>query len=224
MVLPAIAATAERFAAGAGRAVASASSKGAKISSVAQMKSQFQKNKKQQENGEQLNSALEQTTMASSPTQQFKQTMAMARRLNSSKTDAEDTEQESDHGDEQALKQAAIKKVIPRGVAFLANQIATALELSTAGTAFIFTWFIRLFSLGWLNVEMVYGRWIAKGKSKAVPPLDWAPIPMPIDKDAKILQAIVILADVFCIVLLLLVFALPIILLTALFGSISSIL
>jgi len=223
MVLPAIAATAGRVTASAGRTAVSGTAKNAAtIRSVSQMKSQFQKTQDQtQENDEQPDSAPEKTDTAASPTQQFKQAIASARRFSSSQS-KEQNEEESN--EEQELTQAAMKKVIPRGAAFVANHIATALELSTAGTAFIITWLIRFMSLGWLNVEMIYGRWIAKGKSKAIPPLSWAPIPMPIDKDAKILQVIIIMADVFCIVMVLLVFALPILLLTALFGSISSVL
>ena len=219
MALPAIAATAGRITASAGRTAVSGTAKNAAtIRSVSQMKSQFQKT---QSDSTLTDSPIEQTATSASPTQQFKQAIASARRFSSSQS-KEQNEEESN--EEQELTQAAMKKVIPRGAAFLANHIATALELSTAGTAFIITWLIRFMSLGWLNVEMIYGRWIAKGKSKAIPPLSWAPIPMPIDKDAKILQVIIIMADVFCIVMVLLVFALPILLLTALFGSISSVL
>ena len=219
MALPAIAATAGRLTASAGRTAVSGTAKNAAtIRSVSQMKSQFQKT---QSDSPLTDSSIEQTATSASPTQQFKQAIASARRFSSSQS-KEQNEEESN--EEQELTQAAMKKVIPRGAAFLANHIATALELSTAGTAFIITWLIRFMSLGWLNVEMIYGRWIAKGKSKAIPPLSWAPIPMPIDKDAKILQVIIIMADVFCIVMVLLVFALPILLLTALFGSISSVL
>jgi len=219
MALPAIAATAGRITASAGRTAVSGTAKNAAtIRSVSQMKSQFQKT---QSDSPLTDSSIEQTATSASPTQQFKQAIASARRFSSSQS-KEQNEEESN--EEQELTQAAMKKVIPRGAAFLANHIATALELSTAGTAFIITWLIRFMSLGWLNVEMIYGRWIAKGKSKAIPPLSWAPIPMPIDKDAKILQVIIIMADVFCIVMVLLVFALPILLLTALFGSISSVL
>jgi len=219
MALPAIAATAGRLTASAGRTAVSGTAKNAAtIRSVSQMKSQFQKT---QSDSTLTDSPIEQTATSASPTQQFKQAIASARRFSSSQS-KEQNEEESN--EEQELTQAAMKKVIPRGAAFLANHIATALELSTAGTAFIITWLIRFMSLGWLNVEMIYGRWIAKGKSKAIPPLSWAPIPMPIDKDAKILQVIIIMADVFCIVMVLLVFALPILLLTALFGSISSVL
>ncbi len=223
MALPAAAATAERTTTGAGRtAVSSTAKNAAPMRSVSQMKSEFQQGQNQtQENDEQQDSDTDQSSATASPTQQLKQAIASARKFSSSLSKP-DSEEES--GEEQALAQAAIKKVIPRGIAFVANHIATALELSTAGTAFIITWLIRFMSLGWLNVEMIYGRWIAKGKSKAIPPISWAPIPMPIDKDAKILQVIIIMADVFCITLVLLVFAMPIILLTALFGSISSVL
>jgi hypothetical protein len=223
MALPAIAATAGRVTASAGRTAVSASAKNAATTrSVSQMKSQFQQTRnKTQENDEQQDSDSEEANAVASPTQRFKQAIASARKFGSSQTKTEDDEESNE---EQELTQAAMKKVIPRGAAFVANHIATALELSTAGTAFIITWLIRFMSLGWLNVEMIYGRWIAKGKSKAIPPLSWAPIPMPIDKDAKILQVIIIMADVFCIVMVLLVFTLPILVLTALFDSISSIL
>ncbi|MBI4714217.1 hypothetical protein HY771_03475 [Candidatus Uhrbacteria bacterium] len=229
MPLPAIAVTAGRLAAGTGRAVASSSAKGAtgaaKVGSqTSQLKSQLQKARRQnQEQEPETNAqttAMTQAISAGSPTQQLKQAISMAR-TNLLKAGAGNGEAES--GDSQELVKIAAQRVIPRAIAFAANHIAGALELSTGGTAFVVTWLVRLITLGWLNVEMFYGRWIAKGKSKVIAPIAWDPFPMPIDKDANILQALVIIADIFCIILLILPFVLPIILFSAVVGGITSI-
>lgn len=54
---------------------------------------------------------------------------------------------------------------------------------------------IWLFTLGWLNLEMIYGTYFAKGKSRYIEPLSWDPIPMPIDKKAIILSGFIVAAD-----------------------------
>ena len=73
MALPAIAATAGRITASAGRTAVSGTAKNAAtIRSVSQMKSQFQKT---QSDSPLTDSSIEQTATSASPTQQFKQAL-----------------------------------------------------------------------------------------------------------------------------------------------------
>lgn len=229
MVLPAVAAVAGRVASTGTSSIASGASKGVAstikttrksgLSSTSQIKSQLQQARRQKTDEEtQPEPVIGQTFIATSPTSQWKQMMAMARILQTRQTSPETEDAEA-----QELARLAAQKVIPRATLFLANHVATALELSTAGTAFVVTWIARLITLGWLNVEMIYGRWIAKGKNKFIPPIAWDPIPMPIDKQATILQIIVILADIICIIMVLLPFILPILILGAIMESVTSV-
>jgi hypothetical protein len=223
MALPVIAAVAGRVAAtGASSAVATGA-KTAASSSMKQsaMKSRLLKSRVQTQATKSIQSQpINQSAGAVNQTQSFKQIMAMAR-SSAQKSGSEETNEQTN--EEQELAQAAAKKVMPRAIAFLANQIAATFELGTAGTAFVVTWIIRLLTLGWLNVEMIYGRWIAKGKSKAIPPVAWAPIPMPLDTEAKFLQVGIIMADIFCLIMLILPFVFPIILLAAIGTAIGGI-
>lgn len=104
----------------------------------------------------------------------------------------------------------AVKKLIPKIALFIANSLASALELGTAGIAIILTFFIRFITLGWYNVEMIYGGWITKGKHKFIGPLTWDPIPMPFKKNdggnALGPMLLVILADIFMIIVMFLPF------------------
>lgn len=230
MALPVIAAAAGRtVVAGASRAAASGATKAASgaakgatksaVSSTSQIKSQLQLARRQAQTEEpQSEPMMGQAITATSPTSQWKQMMAMARQLQ-----APQRQSEGEDAETQELAKLAAQRMMPRATMFLANHVASALELSTAGTAFVVTWIARLITLGWLNVEMIYGRWIAKGKDKFIAPIAWDPIPMPIDKQATILQVIVILADIFCIIMLLLPFILPIIILGAIVGGITSV-
>jgi hypothetical protein len=122
----------------------------------------------------------------------------------------------------QALKQATEEKVnektreefkktakaaVRRGAIFVVDLIAAALDLGSSGIAFLIDIFIYLFTLGWLDLEMVYGRWMRKGKDRFIAPISWAPIPMPLDKDAVILQVALVTANIaLCVAMLFLFF------------------
>lgn len=95
----------------------------------------------------------------------------------------------------EALKQTA-KATMRRGAIFVTNSIAAAFDLGSSGISFIINIVIYMFTLGWLNLEMIYGRYFMKGKSKYVGPISWAPIPMPVDKNAIILSGFVVAADI----------------------------
>jgi len=87
------------------------------------------------------------------------------------------------------------KAAFRRGLISVVNFVAAALDLSSVGITFIIDVCIYIFTLGWLNLEMIYGRWFVKGKSRYISPLSWDPIPMPVDKNAVILSVVVVAAD-----------------------------
>ena len=99
----------------------------------------------------------------------------------------------------QDLVKRNAKASFKRGMIWLANTIAVSLDLGTMGIALIVDFAVYSFTFGYLNTEMVYGRWIAKGKHPLIGPISWAPIPMPIDKDAKILQGALIMLNIILI-------------------------
>lgn len=111
-----------------------------------------------------------------------------------------------------ATRQAA-KKMVPKAANAGANFLSTVLDLGTGGGALLVTIFIHLLSLGWLNVEMVYGTWIKKGKDPIVGKLSWDPIPMPVDKNGIMLQGLVIMADLIVLTVIVILFAIQILVL-----------
>ncbi|TAL49837.1 hypothetical protein EPN81_04555 [Patescibacteria group bacterium] len=95
------------------------------------------------------------------------------------------------------------KSTMRRGTFYVINLLGSALDTATAGISLIFTVFFYIFSLGWLNLEMVYGKFFAKGKSRFISPLSWDPIPMPVDKDALILCGFIVVADIVLVLAIL---------------------
>lgn len=94
------------------------------------------------------------------------------------------------------------KAAARRGIVYVVDTIAAAIDVGSIGVSLIVDFFVYMFSLGWLNLEMIYGTYIAKKKSKYVSPISWAPIPGidKIDKDAYFLQGFIIAADIMVIV------------------------
>ncbi|MBI4592323.1 hypothetical protein HY733_02660 [Candidatus Uhrbacteria bacterium] len=88
------------------------------------------------------------------------------------------------------------KAAFRRGVIFVLDLLAAAFDLGSTGISFLVDVFIYFFTFGWLNLEMIYGKHFAKGKSRLVGPISWDPIPMPVDKEAIILQGIIVAADI----------------------------
>lgn len=128
----------------------------------------------------------------------MKSQLRQAQRLHAQMQQMQDVSQTQD------LTQQAVKKSIPKMALFVTNGIAGGLELGTGGIAFLLTFFVRLFTLGWYNFEMIFGGLIMKGKHPIVGPLTWDPIPMPFEKKGKGdnslgLVLLVIMADLFVI-------------------------
>ncbi|NQV90198.1 hypothetical protein HQ487_02215 [Candidatus Uhrbacteria bacterium] len=103
------------------------------------------------------------------------------------------TSEQSDLLRKEVKKKA--KAAFRRGMIAVLDLIAGAIDLSTTGITFIIDFFIYMFTLGWLNLEMFYGTYFSKKKSRFVSPISWDPIPMPVDKEAYILQSFIIAAD-----------------------------
>ena len=103
------------------------------------------------------------------------------------------TAKETEETRDEVKKEA--KAAFRRGMVYLVDLIAAALDMSTSGLSFIIDIFMYLFTLGWLNLEMIYGRWLAKGQSKYISPISWAPIKLPVDENAFMLQCAIVTAD-----------------------------
>lgn len=108
--------------------------------------------------------------------------------------------QQNQQVDEETRQQREeIKKVakatMRRGAIYITDLLAAALDVGSSGISFIVDLFIYMFTLGWLNLEMIYGKYFAKGKSRYIGPISWDPIPMAVDKEALILQGFVVAAD-----------------------------
>lgn len=145
-------------------------------------------------------------------------------RIKGALTDAAEISQKDDGGarqaaaanaSQEAAKQAA-KKMVPKAANAGANFLSSALDLGTGGVTLVVTIFIHLLSLGWLNVEMVYGTWIMKGKDPMIGKLSWDPIPMPIDKNGIMLQGLVIMADLMVLTAVVILFAVQVLMLVML--------
>lgn len=96
----------------------------------------------------------------------------------------------------------AIRRAVPQAINMIANALASALDVGTGGIALVVTIFIHGLTLGWWNLQMIYGKWLHKGKHKIIPPLEWYPIPIPFDKKALMFQALVIFLDLVLITFL----------------------
>lgn len=146
------------------------------------------------------------------------QAARIAEATESEEDDTEESRQSTQNSLLQKKAQDVAKQNIPRGAAFVANGLAAALDLGTAGVAFLIDIFVYAFTLGFFNVQMIYGGWIAKGKSPIIPPLKWDPIPMPVDKSGIILQGLVIMANLMVIIAFVVIFAILALVLLLLFA------
>lgn len=106
-------------------------------------------------------------------------------------------QQETRASTKKAAKQVA-QKTVTRGVRWILEGIMGAIDIGSAGVGIIVTILFQLIDLAWMNVEMVYGSYIAKGKSKFIMPLDWTPLPIPLP--AIWLHILVIFVDVLVVI------------------------
>jgi len=112
------------------------------------------------------------------------------------KQEAEAQKKNDSEGDS---KQDQIKKDakagMRRGMVYLVDLLAGGLDMGTGGLSFFIDIFMYGFSLGWLNLEMFYGLHLAKGKSRYISPISWAPFKIPVDEKAYMLQIAILTAD-----------------------------
>lgn len=105
----------------------------------------------------------------------------------------------------QAVKRRA-KAAAKRGIIYVVDLIAAALDLGSGGVALLVDIFVYLFTFGWLNLELFYGRVFRKGKDPFISPLSWDPIPMPVDPKANLLAGAIIAADILIVMVSFVVF------------------
>jgi hypothetical protein len=99
-----------------------------------------------------------------------------------------------------AVKRRA-KAAFKRGVIYVVDLIASGIDIGTTGVSIIVDIFIYIFTFGWLNLELFYGKKFRKGKDPFISPLSWDPIPVPVDPNAVILEGIIIAADIAIIII-----------------------
>lgn len=98
-------------------------------------------------------------------------------------------EQQAEHTRQEGIKKKRVaKSVLRRGLMFVLSALSAPVILLD-----VIVW---TFTLGWLNLEMIYGKYFTKGKSRFVDPISWDPIPVAVDKEAIILQGFVVAADI----------------------------
>lgn len=85
-----------------------------------------------------------------------------------------------------------------RGTAFVIGSIAAVIDMGTWVTTIIDAfYYVAIF--GWMNVQMIYGSYMAKGKSFIVDPLDWEPLPLKGVISPILLHIALIAADILII-------------------------
>jgi hypothetical protein len=146
-----------------------------------------QEQEEEQEESEETNNEDEQKTQLNYATK-----LLIARKQQiEQQEDAMTAEEEGKKNAE--AKQRVAKAALRRGGIAVANSISGALDAT--GLGFLFGFFVHLGSACELLLEMVYGRHIAKGKSKIIPPISWDPLPISkIDPNAIYLQVMIIAA------------------------------
>lgn len=100
-----------------------------------------------------------------------------------------------------AVKRKA-EAAMKRGIIYVVDLIAGCCDLGTLSITLLIDIFIYMFTFGWLNLELVYGRWFRDGKDILISPLSWDPIPVPVDPEANVLMGILVAADLALLFLL----------------------
>ena len=67
-----------------------------------------------------------------------------------------------------------------RGFEYVLNFLLSCLTAGTAGAGFVIAGIPYLVTLTDLNLQMIWGSYITKGKSILFPPLTWKPLPIPL--------------------------------------------
>lgn len=154
----------------------------------------------QQEETLQSDDSQEEETVQQTQAQQSQHLAGIQAGINAQTQQQAQNQKTKQPDEETQQQQEEVKKVakaaMHRGLMFIINGLSSALAVGSAGIGFIITCLFQLFSLGILNLQMIYGKYFAKGKSRWIASLSWDPLPMPIDKDAIILSGFVVAADI----------------------------
>ena len=67
-----------------------------------------------------------------------------------------------------------------RGLEYALNFLLSCLSIGTAGAGFVIAAIPYLITLTDLNLQMIWGTYVTKGKSLLFPPLEWKPLPVPL--------------------------------------------
>lgn len=86
---------------------------------------------------------------------------------------------------------------LERGAIYMTELVVDAFDIGTFGATIVLDFMIHFITLGFLNLQMIYGSWIAKGESKLIPPLNWSPLPLNGILPIIILQGVVVFLDLF---------------------------
>lgn len=90
-----------------------------------------------------------------------------------------------------------MRAAIKRGFMYLFNLLFAGIGVGTAGIGFLIAGIPYALTLFYFNLEMIYGRWIKKGKDPYIAPISYDPVPMPMDEEARLLQWGLVGVDLF---------------------------
>jgi hypothetical protein len=145
---------------------------------------------------------------ATSPNQLRAQMSRLKNRLSRAKSDEAKGEIEQVIEKQRMRLRKAVKRKVEagakRGIIWTVDAIAGLLDLGTSGISTLIDIFFYIFTFAWIDLEWIYGKHMRKGKDPLISPLSWDPIPMPVDENAVILEALVLSANIVLFVLIVL--------------------
>ncbi len=146
------------------------------------------------------------------PVSQLRSQMAnlKARQASTNNQDAKNELEAMMEKQKQRLRKAVKRKVeagVKRGIIYVIDLLAGCLDIGTTGISTLVDILFYIFTFGWLNLELIYGRGMRQGKDPFISPLSWDPIPMPVDPQANILAGLLIAADLALIFIIFAIFS-----------------
>ncbi|GEM_PF-3603797 len=98
---------------------------------------------------------------------------------------------EEEKGEGEKRKQTKLQKEMKkkaeagmrRGAIYLVDLISSALNIGSAGVAFLIDWVFFAYSFAYLNLELFYGKYMMKGKDPFISEPGWDPLPLPLPNE-----------------------------------------